>query len=371
MADKKTFNRLDYIYKLFAIIALSITAAILAKDIVIPILISAFLSVILLPVVNRLQKKLSLTLSVIIVLVFTLLVFVGAIWIIGDQLSRLVQDLPNLESKFNALVDDVSTRIQDGLGMTSIEQNQMLRDGLRETSSYVTGLLISTTNTLSLLVQIPIYIFLFLIYRDRFKAFFLSLLPQNEELTWKKDIETVLQGYISGLLIVTIIIAILNTIGLMILGIEHAIFFGVLSGILTIIPYIGIFIGATLPAIFALLTKDSGWYAVGVVAIFSFVQFLEGNFITPRITGSKVSINALAAIIALLIGGKILGIAGMILAVPITGVIKVFLAHTRHLKPFVILLEDSAPPMEKAVEIKAEVREEKKKEEKASEPAEG
>ncbi|HET9054816.1 MAG TPA: AI-2E family transporter, partial [Cyclobacteriaceae bacterium] len=82
------------------------------------------------------------------------------------------------------------------------------------------------------------------------------------------------------------------------------------------------------------------WYAVGVIAVFSVVQFLEGNFITPKITGSKVSINALAAIIALLIGGKILGIAGMILAVPITGVIKVLLEYSKRLKPFAILLED-------------------------------
>jgi predicted PurR-regulated permease PerM len=131
-------------------------------------------------------------------------------------------------------------------------------------------------------------------------------------------------------------------VGLLILGIDHAIFFGILSGILTIIPYIGIFIGATLPALFALLTKDSVWYPIGVVAIFSFVQFLEGNFITPRITGSKVSINALAAIIALLIGGKILGIAGIILAIPIMGIIRVLLTHSVHLKSFVILLEDTA-----------------------------
>jgi predicted PurR-regulated permease PerM len=120
--------------------------------------------------------------------------------------------------------------------------------------------------------------------------------------------------------------------------------------LLTIIPYVGIFIGASLPVILALLTKDSAWYAVGVIGLFSFVQFLEGNFITPRITGSKVSINALAAIIALLIGGKILGIAGMILAVPCLGIFKILLSHSKHLSPFVILIED-APLSKKDTEI--------------------
>lgn len=341
MQEKKYFDRLDYTYKLFVILALAITATVLASDIVIPILVSAFLAILLIPIVNWLQKKLSLTMSVIVVIIFSFLVFSGIVWIIGDQLTRLVQNLPNLEDKFTALIDDASNKLRSLLGMTRADQRQMTKEALQGISSFVTDFLLSTTNTLSLLIQIPIYIFLFLIYRDKFKSFFLTLLPDSESLMWRKEIETVLQGYISGLLIVTVLIAILNTIGLALLGIEHAIFFGMLSGLLTVIPYVGIFIGATLPAIFALLTKDSIWYTVGVVAIFSFVQFLEGNFITPRITGSKVSINALAAIIALLIGGKILGIAGMILAVPITGVARVLLAYSAHLKPFVILLEDS------------------------------
>lgn len=365
MQVSKPSDRLDYTFKLFVIIALIITGTVLARDIVIPILLSAFFAVILLPVVNRLERKLSLTLSVVIVLTVTILILAGAIWIIGDQLSRLVEDLPNLENKFNLLVDRVSNEVRSLMGMSRAEQNQMERELLKEASSYVTNLLLSTTNTLSLIIQIPIYIFLFLIYRDRFKAFFISLIPKTEELKWKEDVENVLQGYISGLLIVTVIITILNTVGLWILGIEHAIFFGVLSGILTIIPYIGIFIGATLPAVFALLTKDSAWYAIGVVAMFSVVQFLEGNFITPRITGSKVSINALAAIVALLIGGSILGIAGMILAVPITGVLKVALSHSVRLKPFVILIEDTPLVKEKKEEILEDALEEPEPESKS------
>jgi predicted PurR-regulated permease PerM len=99
----------------------------------------------------------------------------------------------------------------------------------------------------------------------------------------------------------------------------------------------------------ALITKDGIGPAIGVVVVFTIVQFLEGNFITPRITGSKVSINALAAIVALLIGGKILGIAGMILAVPGIGLLKILLGHTQHLKPFTILLEDAPQKVDPGV----------------------
>lgn len=336
-----SFNRLDYTFKLLVVIGLIITACVLARDIVVPILIAAIISIVALPIVKRLEKRISATLAIVIVLIGALFLFLMASWLIIHQMSDLVRDLPNLESKYNLFVDRISNTLQETLGMSAREQSQLFKNGLTVLGSYATDLLSATTNMISLIVQIPIYIFLFLIYRNRFRAFFISFLPETEELAWKKDIENVVQGYISGLLLVTIIIAILNSIGLLLLGIEYAIFFGLLSGLLTIIPYVGIFIGATLPVIMALLTKDSLWYPVGVILIFSFVQFLEGNFITPRITGSKVSINALAAIVALLVGGKILGIAGMILAIPALGVIKIFLSHTTHLKPFVILIEDN------------------------------
>jgi predicted PurR-regulated permease PerM len=200
-------------------------------------------------------------------------------------------------------------------------------------------------------VQVPIYIFLFLLYRERFNDFLLAVWPASS-LSWKSEIQAVIRGYISGLTLVTLIAAVLNSIGLLLLGIDHAIFFGFLSGTLTMIPYIGITIGAALPTLLALVTKDSGWYAVGVIAVHGFVQFLEGNFITPKITGSKISINALAAIVALLVGGKIWGIAGMILAVPAVGILKILLSYSNSLKPFVILLEDKHPelPAEEVVE---------------------
>lgn len=336
-----SFDRLDYTFKLLVVIGLIITACILARDIVVPILIAAIISIVVLPIVQRLEVRISTTLSIIIVLIGALALFLAASWLTIRQVSDLVRDLPSLQTKYNLFVDRISNTLQETFGMSALEQSQLFKNGLSILGSYATDLLSATTNMISLIVQIPIYIFLFLIYRNRFRAFFISFLPETEELAWKKDIENVVQGYISGLLLVTIIIAILNSVGLLLLGIEYAIFFGLLSGILTIIPYVGIFIGATLPVIMALLTKDSLWYPVGVILIFSFVQFLEGNFITPRITGSKVSINALAAIVALLVGGKILGLAGMILAIPALGVIKIFLSHTTHLKPFVILIEDS------------------------------
>jgi len=345
--EEKTFNRLDYTIKVFILIALIIAAIILASDIIIPLLISLIFTIVLLPIVKRLEKRLPSTLAILIVLLGALIILVIVGILIVNQLASLVRDLPDLQTKISDALDQLSSSLQEELGLGVREQNQLVKDGITTLSKYATNVLAATTNIISLLVQIPIYIFLLLIYRDRFKAFFRSLLKESDQVKWKSDVEGVIQGYISGLILVTIIVASLNSIGLWVLGIEHAIFFGILSGLLTIIPYVGIFIGAALPVIMALLTKDSLWYPAGVIIIFSVVQFLEGNFITPHITGSKVSINALAAIIALLLGGKILGIAGMILAVPVLGVLKIILGNTNHMKNLVILIEDT--PVKKSI----------------------
>jgi putative heme transporter len=340
----KTFNRLDYVYKVLVVVALVITGVILCKDIVIPIAFAGLFAVVMLPLVKRIERKTGTTWAVIIVLFGSLIVFGFLGWLLVNQIINLANDLPNLESKLDHFVDQTSQAVNQRFGISSPEQKKMIRDFLKSITATLGAVLLTTTNTVSTLVQIPIYIFLLLIYREKFKLFFLSFVPDDsEELVWQKDIENVIQGYISGLLLVTLIIAALNTTGLLILGIDHAIFFGILSGVLTIIPYVGIFIGAMFPVLMALITKDSVWYALGVVIVFTVVQFLEGNFITPRITGSKVSINALAAIVALLIGSKILGIAGMILAVPAIGVVKILLSYSTYLKPFVILLGDDNP----------------------------
>jgi len=349
--EHRTFNPLDYTFKLLVILFILVTVIILAKDIIVPILISGMLTIVLQPLVKRLEKWIPTWLAITLTLIFTFLFITALGWLAISQVSALVKDLPDLELKFNTLVDRVSSTLQATFNMSAHDQNQLLKNSLANLGSYATGLFTATTSFISLLVQIPIYVFLFLIYRDKFKSFILAFIADEQEITWKGEIEDVIQGYTSGLLMVTAIVAILNSVGLLILGIEHAVFFGVLSvffgvlsGILTIIPYVGIFIGGTLPVLMALLTKDSLWYALGVIIIFSIVQFLEGNFITPRITGSKVSINALAAIVALLVGGKILGIAGMILAIPILGILKIILAHTQHLKPFVILITQHLKP---------------------------
>ncbi len=338
-------RQLDQIYKLLVIIAITVTGIVLMRSIIIPLAFAALFAIVLNPVAKRIERRTGTVFSITIVLFGSLFLLGLTVWLIIGQLKDLVLSLPGIEEKFFSWVVTTNKFIEDQFNISTDEQTTMMADGLKNLSVYMADVLYSTSYLAYFFIQVPIYIFLFLLYRDKFREFFLAFDPGGE-LKWKKDIDGVVRGYISGLAIVVLIAGTLNSIGLLALGIDHAIFFGFLSGALTLIPYVGITIGATLPALLALITKDSIWYAVGVVAVHAAVQFLEGNFITPKITGSRISVNALAAILGLLIGNLLLGIPGMILAVPAVGIIKILMASSTSLKPFVILLEDKPAVIE-------------------------
>lgn len=333
-------SRLDTVFKIMVILAIGIYALVLVRDIVLPIVFAAIFAVVLTPIAKRIERKTGRILSIVFTLIGAFVVMGLFMWFVVAQLSSLVASLPNLENQYNNFVNGITDYLSREFNISTAEQGKLLKDGLTSLSSVATNLVASTGYLAYFFVQVPIYIFLFLLYREKLRVFFESLNPTGE-MRWKKEVESVIRGYIAGLSIVVFIAGVLNSIGLLLLGIEHAIFFGFLSGCLTVIPYVGITVGAALPAILALITKDSVWYAVGVVGVHAFVQFLEGNFITPKVTGSRISINAMAAILALLIGGKIWGIPGMILAVPAIGIIKILLSYTKSLKPLASLMDDS------------------------------
>ena len=349
-ANLNSKSTLDVLWKSLLGLTLLIYGLNAASSILIPIVSSLFLALLLNPIVSWLENKgMNSILAIILTLLFVSIVVSSAVFYISTQAKDLIMDLPNLMGKFNAVMDKVFSQLNNLIGFSSTDQLDLLKDNadklISSGGSIFTDAISVTSNVVTFITLIPIYIFFFLLYRKNFKHF-LSMLSQknkdSELLDIAVEIKKMTHSYISGLLIVISIIAILNTVGLLVLGLKYALFMGVVSAILTVIPYIGVFIGASLPIMVALITKDSLMYPIGVISIYAFVQFVEGNFITPNIIGSKVDVNPLAAIIALIIGGQIWGIIGMILAIPMCGIMKIIFSHYESTKPYALLLQSSS-----------------------------
>jgi putative heme transporter len=358
---KSTTQRLPYIARFaFALITVSILVYWLRilQDILVPLFISIILSMSVLPISNWLENKgLNRIWAVNITLVLFSVMAGFIIYLASAQIGSFGEMLPQLQTKFLDLVSKLQVWAENNFHIAKKAQVAQLKkysSGMLSSGGTVFTTAISTTGSvLGDILLIPIYMFFLLYYRDFFKMFFYKVFAGTN----RSKIDVVLgkiyvavHGYLTGLVTVTLIVGTLNTIGLLALGIDYAVFFGFLAAALLIIPFVGILIGSVLPIIVALITKDSPMYAVGVAGVFTFVQFLEGNFITPQIVGSKISINGLVAIIALLLGSALWGISGMALSLPTIAILKVIFDNVEELKPYGYLM--SEPDHNRLLELK-------------------
>ena len=140
------------------------------------------------------------------------------------------------------------------------------------------------------------------------------------------------------MIVLTIVIGLANSIGLLIIGIDNPFLFGFLGAALAIIPYIGTTMGAIIPVIYAFVSYDSMWTAVAVAILFWFIQLVSDNFLTPRIVGGSLKINALTAILSLFVGAAVWGLAGMILFLPFAAMLKVVCEEFEELKPIALII---------------------------------
>jgi predicted PurR-regulated permease PerM len=141
--------------------------------------------------------------------------------------------------------------------------------------------------------------------------------------------------------LVYLIVGILNSLGLWMLGIPHAALFGFVASVLTFVPYVGILVASLLPISVAWLTYSSVWYPVGVVAVFGVVQYLEANVIFPLAVSSQLKVNTLMTIIAIVLGGLLWGVMGMILFVPFLAILKLVADRSPRMRTLAMLLGTS------------------------------
>ncbi|EMR00782.1 AI-2E family transporter [Cesiribacter andamanensis] len=185
-----------------------------------------------------------------------------------------------------------------------------------------------------------VYIFLLLLYRARFKNFIIQYTPEERRDKAHEIIVRsahVAKDYLGGRLLLMIILAVFYCVGLSVIGIEQAIFFGVLAAILGIIPFVGNILGAILPISMALI-NDGTSTALAVVGLFTVVQLIENYLLEPMVVGKKVDLNAFFAIAIVILGEMLWGISGAILAMPVLGIAKIIFDNIKQLEPLGYLI---------------------------------
>lgn len=337
-----------FAFSLISLIAIVFILYIL-QGILVPLAFGAILAMLLYPICHKLESlKVPRIVAIFICIILVVALITGLLMLVINQLQIFSEELPAYASKVTKLLGQLQTFIAQKLNIRKGKQGAELQkfglEALKNSGTYISNFLSGTSSILANASLVPIYVFFFLFYRDFLRTFLHKLFKITKKTKINQimsKIHEVIQSYLLGLLLVILIVAVLNSIGLIILGIDYAVFFGTFAAFLLLVPYIGITIGSLLPIIIALLTKDNPLYAVGVLGLFLAVQALESNFITPYIVGSKVSINSFAAIIALLLGGQLWGMAGLVLALPLVAIIKVVFDNVEGLQPYGYLIGEA------------------------------
>lgn len=326
-------------------ISFALAVMLLARDLLVPLCWSVLLALIILPLTRRLEKWTGHRgIAVILSILLLTIIIGGVLYLLSIQLLNLAGEVPLLLRKLGSNLEKLRVFADQKLGLPYQDQPgelmQHLSQVLQEELRGLGRRLSQTIKTVVLVAIVPIYIFFLLYYRHRF-GHFLTMWQSHYRLSYKvRKASGVVQKYLSGMLIVTVIVALLVLVAFLLMGVKHALFFALLVAVLNLIPYIGVVTASVVSILYVFITKDSLLYPVLTLAILWGIQLIENNIITPYIVGRQVELNPLAVILAIILGGMIWGVSGMVLFIPLLGGLKVIFDETNSLRPLGYLLGD-------------------------------
>lgn len=341
----KTFNIQRFAH-LLIVICLLVYILNIGKNIIAPIVFAMFFAFMLKPVSDFFEKYLkSRVISIICSFLAAIVPIVLVITLFTAQSVDVFTNMPTISGKIKNGINKLFGMLNSQFGFSKAEGEAWISENMSsalDAPMQIIGGWVSTSSTLLVsILLVLLYTFFFLLYRTSIKNFLLGQFTKQQREDARNvisNIQSVAQKYLSGLAVVILILGVLNGLGLMIIGIDYAFFWGFLGAFLAIIPYVGTIIGGMLPFAYAIATTDTMWQPLAIIALYSTVQTIEGNLITPKVVGSSVEINPLAAIISLLIGGAIWGVSGLILALPLLAITRIVFESIDMLKPIALLL---------------------------------
>jgi len=322
---------------------------IIAKEILSPLIFSCLFSILLLPMAAFLENKLGLPRSAASML--SVVLMLGAIslvlYVIGTQLSQLAGDWPQFKAQLSLTGTSLQNWIDTRFNIDAAKQLNYVHSAttkaLASGTTVVGATVLSLSSILLFLVFTFIYTFFFLLYRALIMRFLVSVfLEENKKLVHDiiEQVQYIIRKYIIGLLIQMAVIAIVVSLTFWVLGVKYAFLLGLITGVLNIIPYIGIFTAMVLSTLITFATATVLTKVLFVLIALVLVHLVDSNILLPLVVGSKVKINALITVLGVIIGEMLWGISGMFLSIPVIAVLKIIFDRIESMKPWGIILGD-------------------------------
>lgn len=308
------------------------------------LLLSFVLAYLLDPIVTFLERRkvrrvfgILLLYSFLSVLVFFSIIFL--LPIMSSRWDALIRDLPGYFNQIKQMAVELKSRF--GLAYAADEWSWLVdsvQSGidkiLARLGAGIYAAAFSVVFNLFNLLLAPILVFFMLYYKVEVMECIVRWNPSSHRdflLGVGRDVNRSIGGFIRGQIIVSGIVAVLSMAALMLFHVQHPIFSGIFAGIASIIPFIGVVLATIPPLFFAYAEYQGGIVLIQVIVAFSVIYFLEGYVIKPLVFKESMDLNPLVTIIMIMALGELLGFWGILLAVPITGAIKIYCTHLRRI----------------------------------------
>ena len=270
------------------------------------------------------------------------IIFSVVILLLAAQIGNIGKELPLILLRYEEIKLDLQRWVNDSLGVSSQQLRVHASEVFNNAGSFLTNFIKNTIAFIGSLFVVLVFIFLFLMQRTKYEKFVL-MLYKEEKRNKAKDmidrISQVAQQYLTGRLVAACIMGLLFLIGFLIVGLKNSVILALIVAIMTIIPYVGALIGGLVP-LFISMIDGSLNQSIWVVIIILAINTIDHYIIEPYVVGGSVNISPFFTIFVLILGGLIWGIPGIILFLPLSGIIKIVFENVEGLQPYASLIGD-------------------------------
>jgi len=323
----------------------------LASDFLIPLALAAVFSMLFIRLSNYFEsKKINRAVSSLICMG----IFIGAVLLIIGllywQMGSLTENIDEMKSRLTSMIQDFRSWINQKVGIDNNQQKEIIKQGNGQAGAMIAGFAANVFSIGVNTILVLVYMYLCLLYRSHIKKFILKLTPDQDENKASVIVHesgSIAQKYLSGLGAMIGVLWVMYGIGFSVVGVESALFFAVLCGILEIIPFIGNLTGTSVTVLAVVAQGGDSKMIIGVLAVYVVVQLVQTYVLEPLIVGEQVNINPLFTIMAIVFGEFIWGVAGMILAIPILGIVKIICDRVPALQPYGFIIGPAKTPVRK------------------------
>jgi predicted PurR-regulated permease PerM len=339
---KKVNNILFFILVIFAIFYLG-------SSFLVPFIFGIFFASLTTPLSNILERiKVHRIISSFISTLVVFIVVGGLLYLFIHQINLFLSDIPSVRNEIQTILQNAQDKISSITSLSPEQQKQLWQTRsesiLNSVESRLAGFATDVFNSTLNFLLVLVYVFLLLLYRNKFTNFFMMYVKHDKVQDARvilNKVSKVVYQYLWGRAQVMTLLGISYYITFIIFGLPYAVLLTIFGSLITIIPYLGPFISGLLPILFAAIFFESLQTILMFSIIIIIIQLIESYVLEPLIIGKEVKLNPLIVIIAVIIGGLMWGIAGMILFVPIFAIVKIISNHTPGLEPIGYLFESS------------------------------